>query len=494
LLQVDSLAGLGAVKVECGSQFSVCLTRSGSVFTWGKGDYHRLGHGTDDHVRRPRKVAALQGRKVISIATGSLHCVACTDNGEVFTWGDNDEGQLGDGSTNAIQRPRLVASLQNRKINRVACGSAHTLAWSTNKPAVAASSRLPPTVPIEYDLLKDIHPATLRNRLVLLHHFSDLFCPGLAMFPLGTSNNNNSSSSQPEPDNNNGMDRLRTLLVTASKEAAFRKVVQATMVRDRQHGPVVELNRFGMANKQRSRKHSNSNNASSNAGNVSNSSNHNSSSNNCGEGSGGGRTVFGQMVAKMSQLSPECLLLPHRVWKVKFVGESVDDCGGGYSESIAEMCDELMTAAMAGGGHQQGSLLIPTPNGRDESGTSRDCCLLNPTLRSAHHLQSFRFLGLLMGIAIRTGAPLGLNLAEPMWKLLSGSVLTAKDITEVDRDYMPGLVCIRDMEGDSKAFAAMDMSFSTPSAAGHEVLLSNRYRRVTAENRAEYVRLALNFR
>ena len=31
-----------------------------------------------------------------------------------------------------------------------------------------------------------------------------------------------------------------------------------------------------------------------------------------------------------------------RVWKVKFVGESVDDCGGGYSESIAEMCDELV--------------------------------------------------------------------------------------------------------------------------------------------------------
>jgi alpha-tubulin suppressor-like RCC1 family protein len=50
------------VQVECGSQFSVCLTRSGSVFTWGKGDYHRLGHGADDHVRRPRKVAALQGR------------------------------------------------------------------------------------------------------------------------------------------------------------------------------------------------------------------------------------------------------------------------------------------------------------------------------------------------------------------------------------------------------------------------------------------------
>lgn len=63
--------------------------------------------------------------------------VILIDLGEVYTWGDNDEGQLGDGTTNAIQRPRLVAALQGKKINRVACGSAHTLAWSTSKPANA---------------------------------------------------------------------------------------------------------------------------------------------------------------------------------------------------------------------------------------------------------------------------------------------------------------------------------------------------------------------
>ena len=39
---------------------------------------------------------------------------------------------------------------------------------------------------------------------------------------------------------------------------------------------------------------------------------------------------------------------------------------------------------------------------------------------------------------------------------------------------MPGLLCIRNMDPDPKAFAAMDMSFSTPSAAGHEVQLSAR--------------------
>ena len=50
-------------------------------------------------------------------------------------------------------------------------------------------------------------------------------------------------------------------------------------------------------------------------------------------------------------------------------GESVDDCGGGYSESIAEMCDELNQNCS---GPLLLPLLIATPNGREESGTSRE--------------------------------------------------------------------------------------------------------------------------
>lgn len=48
------------------------------------------------------------------------------------------------------------------------------------------------------------------------------------------------------------------------------------------------------------------------------------------------------------------------------------------------------------------------------------------------------FVGMLMGIAIRTGSPLSLNLAEPVWKQLAGMPLTPADLTEVDRDYVPG--------------------------------------------------------
>lgn len=43
---------------------------------------------------------------------GSLHVLALTDDGEVYAWGDNDEGQLGDGTSHPISRPRPIAALK----------------------------------------------------------------------------------------------------------------------------------------------------------------------------------------------------------------------------------------------------------------------------------------------------------------------------------------------------------------------------------------------
>lgn len=53
-------------------------------------------------------------------------------------------------------------------------------------------------------------------------------------------------------------------------------------------------------------------------------------------------------------------------------------------------------------------------------------------------------------------------------------------------------MCIKDMEPEM--LRAADMPFSTPSAAGHEVMLSSKHTRITTDNRSEYVRLALHYR
>lgn len=49
----------------------------------GKGDFFRLGHGSDVHAREPRIVEALKDKRIIDVAVGSLHCLAVTEEGEV---------------------------------------------------------------------------------------------------------------------------------------------------------------------------------------------------------------------------------------------------------------------------------------------------------------------------------------------------------------------------------------------------------------------------
>jgi len=128
---IERLNGQGVCQIECGAQFSLALTKSGVVWTWGKGDYFRLGHGSDVHVRKPQVVEGLRGKKIVHVAVGALHCLAVTDAGQVYAWGDNDHGQQGNGTTTVNRKPTLVQGLEGQKITRVACGSSHSVAWTT---------------------------------------------------------------------------------------------------------------------------------------------------------------------------------------------------------------------------------------------------------------------------------------------------------------------------------------------------------------------------
>ena len=63
-------------QCKCGlTQVPVCVR--------GKGDYFRLGHGSDAHVRKPQVADSLKSRKIVDVAVGALHCLAVTDTGQV---------------------------------------------------------------------------------------------------------------------------------------------------------------------------------------------------------------------------------------------------------------------------------------------------------------------------------------------------------------------------------------------------------------------------
>jgi RCC1 and BTB domain-containing protein len=83
---VDALRGVGVRQIACGSGHTVVLTTDGEVYTWGRGDDGRLGHGDNGWKYVPRITQSLAGQVVCQVTCGSYHTAAVTGNGELYTW------------------------------------------------------------------------------------------------------------------------------------------------------------------------------------------------------------------------------------------------------------------------------------------------------------------------------------------------------------------------------------------------------------------------
>uniref|UniRef100_A0A3Q4MJP0 Uncharacterized protein n=1 Tax=Neolamprologus brichardi TaxID=32507 RepID=A0A3Q4MJP0_NEOBR len=88
----------GKLATSCGSDgHSMALTETGEVFSWGDGDFGKLGHGNSERQRRPKQievVPSLEGLFIEDIAVGCEHVLAMSSTGDVYAWGSNNEGQV----------------------------------------------------------------------------------------------------------------------------------------------------------------------------------------------------------------------------------------------------------------------------------------------------------------------------------------------------------------------------------------------------------------
>lgn len=122
------------IYVDLGFFNSSAITSTGRVFTWGSGASGQLGNGTQTQSEFPYEITDLfdldEGETILDIELGGGHAIAYSSNNRVFTWGFNNNGQLGSGDNIDQLIPFDITSqfvfVESENIIDVAIGYNHT--------------------------------------------------------------------------------------------------------------------------------------------------------------------------------------------------------------------------------------------------------------------------------------------------------------------------------------------------------------------------------
>ncbi|TYZ64918.1 hypothetical protein PybrP1_001141 [[Pythium] brassicae (nom. inval.)] len=136
--RVDGFGADKVVQVACGAFHSAAVTDSGAVYIWGKEDYGMLGVGQSSDVQRPQRIEFFDTLPALRVSCGGWHTVVVTKSGACYSFGRGEYGRLGLGDTKSRYKPQQVDALKGEVIVQAACGGSHTLFLT--KDGVAFSS------------------------------------------------------------------------------------------------------------------------------------------------------------------------------------------------------------------------------------------------------------------------------------------------------------------------------------------------------------------
>lgn len=111
-IKIKSMAG--------GHHHTILLTEDGNIYSWGRGDYGQLGHGNTNNNIVPTAIEVFKNlpedNRVVQISSGDNHCTAVTQQGDVYTWGFGEMCQLGHGPDQDKLTPTKINNTHEKSI------------------------------------------------------------------------------------------------------------------------------------------------------------------------------------------------------------------------------------------------------------------------------------------------------------------------------------------------------------------------------------------
>jgi alpha-tubulin suppressor-like RCC1 family protein len=136
-VQVAGLTGVSAIAAGFGH--SLALKTDGTVLAWGEDNSGQLGDGTvgsPDNNPTPKQVPGVTG--VVAIAAGASQSLALKGDGTLLAWGADSQGQLGDGMISSPEfnpTPKAVPGVSG--VVAIATGTSHSLALKSDGTLLA---------------------------------------------------------------------------------------------------------------------------------------------------------------------------------------------------------------------------------------------------------------------------------------------------------------------------------------------------------------------
>ncbi|XP_065394591.1 X-linked retinitis pigmentosa GTPase regulator isoform X42 [Macaca fascicularis] len=112
------------VHLSCGDEHTAVVTGNNKLYVFGSNNWGQLGLGSKSTISKPTCVKALKPEKVKLAACGRNHTLVSTEGGNVYATGGNDEGQLGLGDTEERNTFHVISFFTSEhKIKQLSAGS-----------------------------------------------------------------------------------------------------------------------------------------------------------------------------------------------------------------------------------------------------------------------------------------------------------------------------------------------------------------------------------
>ena len=122
-IENSPLKGKNIVYVYMERYYSSVIAKdsSGKLYTWGYNGYGELGNGTTENSSMPICISdiensPLNGKNIVDVHNYDSTIIAKDSNGKLYSWGNNDYGQLGDGTTTNSNIPICISDIENSEL------------------------------------------------------------------------------------------------------------------------------------------------------------------------------------------------------------------------------------------------------------------------------------------------------------------------------------------------------------------------------------------